>query len=253
MTAAAALLKARTEGGLVSADVLAGIKDLDSAYTVQADQVALSGEALAGWKIGATSAAAQQVLGLGGAVFGPVATNAVHLSGATVPLRAEHGNFLESEFALRLKADLPPRETPYKRAEIDAATASIHASFELVGCRLATGIAGAGLLVVADFGINGGVVLGSEIAPAHWDRLDQITVTQTIDAVPVQGSGGLIGWDHVFDAVAWLAGQGGRMARPLRAGDIVMTGTCTGVLPIKRGQQLTADFGGLASVEVSLV
>lgn len=250
--AAYALLNARKSGGLVPSEALVRVTDLDSAYAVQREQLALSGEAVAGWKIGATSAAAQKVLDLDGAVFGPIAEGTIHVSGTTVTLHPLHGNFLESEFAIRLAQDLPPRDTPYTRAQIKAAVASVHASFELVGCRLASGIAGSGHLVPADFGVNGGAVLGTEIAPDHWDSLDQITVTQTIEGTSVEGLGSQTGWAHVFDAVAWLAGQGALMARPLQAGDIVMTGTCTGVLPIKSGQALHADFGGLAEVAVTL-
>jgi 2-keto-4-pentenoate hydratase len=250
--AAYALLNARKSGSLVPSEALSRVTDLDSAYAVQREQLALSGEAVAGWKIGATSVAAQKVLGLDGAIFGPICEGAIYASGATVALHPQHGNSLESEFTIRLAQDLPPRDTPYTRAEIKAAVASIHASFELVGCRLESGIAGSGHLVPADFGVNGGAVLGTEISSDHWDTLDQITVTQTIEGDAVQGLGAQTGWAHVFDAVAWLAGQSALMARPLQAGDIVMTGTCTGVLLIKSGQTLHADFGGLAEVSVAL-
>ncbi len=251
--AAYALLNARKMGGLVPAEALAHVTDLANSYEVQRAQLALSGEGIAGWKIGATSVAAQKVLGLDGSIFGPVCEDVVYASGATVALNSMHGNFLESEFTIRLSKDLPPRARPYARTEILAAVASVHASLELVGCRLADGLAGAGHLVPADFGINGGTVLGAEIPPDHWDRLDQVTVTQTIDGASVYGRGADTGWEHIFDAVTWLAGQCALMARPLQAGDIVMTGTCTGVLPIAPGQTLHADFGGLAEVSATLV
>lgn len=251
--AAYALLNARKTGGLVPADALGSVTDLPSAYAAQRDQLALSGEALRGWKIGATSAAAQNVLGLSGSIFGPIPDGAVHENGATVKLHAAHGNFVESEFTIRLAQDLPSRDTPYTRAEITTAVASVHASFELVACRLADGLAGAGHLVVADCGIHGGAVLGTEIAQADWDSLENITVTQSADGEKTaQGTGSDTGWAHIFDAVIWLAAQQADMARPLQAGDIIMTGTCTGVLPITPGQSLHADFGGLAEVSVTL-
>ena len=71
--AAFALLNARKNGGVVPPDALEAVTDLETAYRVQAEQLVLSGESGSGWKIGATSAAAKQVLGLDTAVFGPVA------------------------------------------------------------------------------------------------------------------------------------------------------------------------------------
>ncbi len=251
--AAEALRDARRTGGVVAAKALDGVRDLEQAYAVQRAQLADGVERVVGWKIGATSAAAQAVLGLNGAVFGPVIEERVFQSGADVPLHPDQGNYLESEFTLRLKEGFPPREGPYTRPEVAERVEAIFASFELVGCRLAKGIAGAGHLVPADFGVHGACVLGGAIPRDHWDRLGPLAVTQTIDGQATMGRGDSIGWDHVFDAVAWLAGQAGRMARPLQAGDLVMTGTCTGVLPVLPGQRLQADFGGLAKVSAQLV
>ena len=250
--AAFALLNARKNGGVVPPDALEAVTDLETAYRVQAEQLVLSGESVSGWKIGATSAAAKQVLGLDTAVFGPVADGTVHADASEVPLQPEQGNFIESEFTVRLAKDLPEREELYTFAEILDAIGSVQASFEVVTCRLQSGLAGAGNLVVADFGVNGGAVLGQPIAREHWENLSDITVGLSVDGEQAaEGSGAGTGWGHVFDAVAWLAAQQSKMARPLKAGDLVMTGTCTGVLPIKPGQILKADFGGLASVRAT--
>ena len=250
--AAFALLNARKNGGLVPPDALEAVTDLETGYRVQTEQIALSGERVSGWKIGATSAAAKQVLGLDTAVFGPVADGTVHEEASAVPLQPDQGNFIECEFTVRLAKDLPEREAPYTFAEIIDAIDTVQASFEVVTCRLQSGLAGAGNLVVADFGVNGGAVLGQTIAREYWEGLSEITVGLSIDGEKAaEGSGAGTGWGHVFDAVAWLAGQQSKMARALKAGDLVMTGTCTGVLPIKPGQKFEADFGGLASVSAT--
>jgi 2-keto-4-pentenoate hydratase len=38
----------------------------------------------------------------------------------------------------------------------------------------------------------------------------------------------------------------------LRAGDRIMTGTCGGVLPLKSGDQASADFGVLGTVRLKV-
>jgi 2-keto-4-pentenoate hydratase len=40
--------------------------------------------------------------------------------------------------------------------------------------------------------------------------------------------------------------------RGLRAGDRIMTGTCGGVLPLKSGDQASADFGVLGTVRLTV-
>lgn len=250
--AAFALLNARKNGGVVPPDALESVIDLETGYRVQAEQISLSGERVSGWKIGATSAAAKQVLALDTAVFGPVADGTVHTNGSKIRLHADQGNFIESEFTVRLAKDLPEREEPYTFADICDAIDTVHASFEIVTCRLQRGLAGAGNLVLADFGVNGGAVLGESIAREHWATLSKLVVGLSVDGKQAaEGSGAGTGWGHVFDAVAWLAAQQSKMAQPLKAGDLVMTGTCTGVLPIKPGQMLEADFGGLAAVSAT--
>jgi 2-keto-4-pentenoate hydratase len=49
----------------------------------------------------------------------------------------------------------------------------------------------------------------------------------------------------------WLANQQ-RSGRGLKAGDIVSTGTCTGLDKVKPGDAVLADFGTLGSVELLL-
>ena len=54
-------------------------------------------------------------------------------------------------------------------------------------------------------------------------------------------------------AVAWLAGQPRLAGRGLKRGEIVMTGTCTGLTPITLGDRATADFGELGQVRAVFI
>ena len=51
----------------------------------------------------------------------------------------------------------------------------------------------------------------------------------------------------------WAAGEAARIGRPLKAGDIITTGTMTGVVPVKPGDQVIGDFGALGQVEVNFI
>ena len=54
-----------------------------------------------------------------------------------------------------------------------------------------------------------------------------------------------------MNVMVWLATQQSRFGRGLKAGDIVSTGTCTGIDMIKPGDDVVADFGSLGRVEIS--
>ena len=53
------------------------------------------------------------------------------------------------------------------------------------------------------------------------------------------------------NVVLWLANQQSARGRGLKAGEIVSTGTCTGLDPVRPGDRVQADFGGLGTVDVS--
>ena len=54
-------------------------------------------------------------------------------------------------------------------------------------------------------------------------------------------------------AVAWLANHPVVAGRGLRRGEIIMTGTCTGLTLIKPGDTAIADYGDLGQVRATFV
>ena len=67
----------------------------------------------------------------------------------------------------------------------------------------------------------------------------------------VEGSSSELVWEHLFDAVSWLARQPALAGRGIIADDIIMTGSCTGIRPLQAGDQVVADFGALGRVRAS--
>jgi 2-keto-4-pentenoate hydratase len=65
------------------------------------------------------------------------------------------------------------------------------------------------------------------------------------------GSGNALIYGDPVAMVTWLVNQPQLAACGLRAGEFVMTGTCTGLLPLAAGDRATADFGALGQVHAS--
>ena len=106
--------------------------------------------------------------------------------------------------------------------------------------------------MTADGGANIALVTGTWTA--DWRRLDLKTQRVSIrinDEQRGQGEGARALGDPM-NVLVWLANQQSRFGRGLKAGDIVSTGTCTGLDGVKPGDGVVADFGSLGCVEIML-
>jgi len=56
---------------------------------------------------------------------------------------------------------------------------------------------------------------------------------------------------HPLNVLQWLANKQSQTGRGLLAGEIISTGTCTGLLDVASGDSVAADFGLLGAVEIS--
>ena len=221
-------------------------------YALQAAMIAASGEHIIGWKIGATVATLFPVLGVRQPFLGPLFQRFTYDSGVEIPILPGHA--LETEVTVRLKSDLAARDVAYKRDEIEAAVDAIIPSFELVGARFEGELAGAGFKVIADGGANVGTVLSGDVTDWSSYDLSDYPIRLTINgAEPIEGNVSVLVWDHVFDALSWCLERPALNPRGLKAGDIVMTGTCTGMTPLNPGDEAVGDFGPIGEVRARFV
>jgi 2-keto-4-pentenoate hydratase len=206
----------------------------------------------AGWKIGCTSAAARAILKAKGPFAGRVLLPRCFASGATLPGSGYAMRGLEGEFAFVLAKDLKPRKRPYTRAEVLAAIGDLHPAVEIVDSRYADWGKVTLPEIVADMGANGALVVGP---PAKgWRRLDLAKVGVTMRAggkVVGRGKGGDALGDPV-EALRWLANNPASKDG-LRAGEIVSTGTCTGLHRAGASDRVACDFGPLGKVAFAFV
>lgn len=224
---------------------------LEDAYRVQRAATQLWGDAIAGWKVGATAKRMQDFWRISAPIYGPVFRKTVFQSPASLPTRDFHHTMLESEFAFRFGADLPPRAKPYAREEIVAAVDALIPAFEIISSRLAKLSPDKVPLVVADFCANGGAVCGRPIE--NWGSIDlpaQKVALHLGGALREQGSGADV-LGNPLNVLHWfvnaLRAQGIALAR----GQIVLTGTMTGLHAAEAGQPAVADFGALGKVQVT--
>jgi 2-keto-4-pentenoate hydratase len=246
------LWQARRSGGVVHVDDVSRPKSSQEAYAIQHEIAALCDQPVRGFKVGSTSLEAQRMLGTEEPGSGLLLAPYVHESPATIVIAPVHTPAVEGEFALRLGRDLPPRAAPYGMGEIADAVAAVAGAIEVAGTRFAGGLAGKGrLLVTADCGANIAFVSGPWRPYVRSLDLKPHPVAMTINGA-ARGTGtGARALCDPKNVLLWLANQQSAAGRGLKSGEIVSTGTCTGLDPVAPGDRVQADFGDLGTVDIS--
>lgn len=246
------LWQARLDGSTIQADRVVLPATLDEAYAIQRDVIALSGYEVSGFKIGSTSIEAQRMLGTTEPGSSPVLAPFIHASPARVQVSPAHMPAVEGEFAFMMGEPLPPRPRPYSRDEVAGAVAAVAGAIEVVGTRFAGGLTGKGrLLTTADGGVN--IALATGPWRHDWQTFDLPThrVQMLVNGRKMGEGPGSRALGDPMNVLVWLANQQSRLGRGLHAGEIVSTGTCTGLDPVGPGDQVIADFGPLGQVAIA--
>jgi len=246
---AEALCNARANAGVLAIEPAQRPASAAAAYGIQAEAIARSGLEQVGWKLGAAAKPAMDMLALDAPFLAPLLAPHCLADRAEIALVAGQGPGLETEFLVALGADLPARAEPWQRDEVAAAVDYVAPAFEIVASRFEGGLKGNGLLVIADGGGNAAIVQGAPVR--DWQRFDLAghDVRLSINgAETASGTGSALIFGDPIAAVAWLASQPQLAGRGLRRGEIVMTGTCTGLTPLEAGDRASADFGELGTV-----
>ncbi len=251
---ATALWRARAEGGVIPRQAADGLASVEMAYGVQREITSLAGLSRLGWKVAVTSKAAQQLLGTEVPATAPMFVDHCFESPAEVAVFAGQDASVEGEFAFRFGRDLPPRETAYGRAEVLAAVAALVPAIEVVGCRFAGGFNALGAVrLVADMAANTAWLKGPE--RKDWRGVDLRSHTLRLHRggeTVAEGVGANVLGDPL-NVLEWTANHLSALGDGIKAGEVVSTGTCTGVTPVTAGETLVADFGELGRVEVRVV
>ncbi len=223
------------------------------AYAVQGLVEQQSAGLLWGWKIAATSVAGQKHIGVSGPLAGRYIAERVVRSGGTVPFGRNHMKVAEVEFAFRLGADLPPRQTPYAEDEVFLAVASLHPAIEIPDSRYDRFETVGEFALIADNACAHWLVVG-DAAPDLWRTLDLADFTplgRVIGKGEWQGKGSnVLGSPRL--AMTWLANELSALEIGLKAGQTVTTGTCLVPMVIAAGDRVEGDFGVLGQVAVTM-
>ena len=244
LNAAAELLLAARQTGrpLAALPEEARPGTLADAYAIQ-DAVASKLGVIGGWKVGAKSAMAEPTCA-------PLPAPLILRS----PQRFASGRFahqgVEAELAFMLSYDLPSRPQPYRVVDVVEAVATVHPAIEIVDSRFVDLGSVDALSQLADHQSNGALVVGNGVALPHAFESSTQQVTLDIDGERVVESPGSNPAGDVLRLLAWLANHAVARNGGLRRGDLVTTGSWTGMRFVAQGARVEAVFAGIGGVDV---
>jgi 2-keto-4-pentenoate hydratase len=220
----------------------------EAAYAAQAALLArlvrLFGP-IVGWKVGAPSPTAEPAASP--LLADLVQPSPARFGGPRLRLRG-----IEAEVAFRFGQALPPRPEPYGEAEVIDAIHSIHPAIELVETRFQAWEGPPGLAKLADLGSNGGFCFGPGSTDWRSRDLARPTVTLSIDGKQIAERTGGNTAGHPMRTLIWLANHTGRLGHGLKAGDIVTTGSHTGLVFAGQDSRVAARVAGLGEANLIL-
>jgi 2-keto-4-pentenoate hydratase len=213
----------------------------------------LWGLEVVGWKIGASTMQAMEMLGCDAPFPGRVFAPYLLETPAEVAASSVHKCAVEGEMAFRLAADLPPQDAQYRRADVETAVDAAMPAIELINDYWIDGLALGVEHLVADNGSNGGLILGNPIDDWRSQDLAEHYVTMAIDG-EVKGEGrGKVVLGHPLNTLVWLANDLSARGIGLKAGQIITTGTITGLTFCQAGETAVADHGDFGKITVNFV
>jgi 2-keto-4-pentenoate hydratase len=239
------LVESRASGrrvGALPADLVP--REDDAAYAVQEEVARLLGFAVAGWKVGSPNPT-------GPVSAAPLFAPLVAASPARFPAAADSFRAVEAELALKIGGDLPERKSPYTEDEAWAAIVSVHVAIEFLDSRYADRARMSAHTQLADNLTNGGFSYGAPVPLAAVDFLTA-KVSLMLDGKEAKSAVGGNPAGHPKRLLGWLANHAASRGRALKKGDLVTTGSHTGITIAPLGAKVSARFAAIGEAELTL-
>jgi len=226
---------------------------IDDAYQIQLRMIERrlqQGEIVVGKKIGVTSKVVMDMLKVNQPDFGQLLSNMVYNEGEPIVASSMIAPKAEAEVAFILKNDLMgPGVTA---ADVLRATDCVVPCFEIVDSRIKDWKIKIQDTVADNASCGVFTLGGTRKSPRDLDLalagmvLDKNgEIISTSAGASVQGS--------PVNAVAWLANTLGRLGITLKAGDVILSGSQSPLVPVKAGDSLHCSVGGLGSTFVRFI
>lgn len=206
-----------------------------------------AGQKVVGKKIGLTSIAMQNLLGVNEPDYGHLLDSMVVENGGTISMKQILQPRVEGEIAFILKEDLVgPNITTL---DVLKATKFVVPALEIVGSRIKDWKIKLPD-TIADNASSGLFVLGGKPTPIEDVNLEQIGMVLMKNGQLANTGVGAAALGNPATCVAWLANKLSQFEIPLRAGEVILSGALSAMVVAEPGDTFTARFAHLGQVSV---
>ena len=223
---------------------------IEDAYRIQSRMVArrtAGGERIVGKKVGVTSRAVMNMLGVFQPDFGILLDGMIIADGDLVPPKTLIQPKAEGEIAFILKRDL--HGPGIGVADVLAATECVMPCFEIVDSRIRDWKIKI-QDTVADNASCGVFVLGDQAVDPRRVDLSLCGMVLEKNGEVVATGAGAAALGSPVNSVAWLVNTLGRLGIGLSAGEVVLSGALAAMIPAQPGDNFRVSIGGLGSCSV---
>ena len=230
-----------------------GISGLDAAYAVAEINTRVrleSGRRIVGLKVGLTSRAVQQQLGVDQPDFGILFDDMEFLNGQEVPMARLLQPKVEAEVAFVVGRDIVGAAPTY--SEFLGCLSHALPAIEIVDSAIADWKISL-VDTVADNASSGLYVLGDQPVQLGALSLGEIGMQMTKNGQPVSIGTGAACLGHPLRAAYWLARTMAGRGQGLRQGQVILSGALGPMVPVAAGDLVQANIGALGEVSCRMV
>jgi len=225
--------------------------DVEAAYAVQLEQVnqwVRAGRRIAGRKIGLTAKAVQKQLGVDEPDFGHLFADMIFGDNEELPMARLQQPKVEAEIALILSRDLDAADTSV--ADVVEAVDWVLPAVEIVSSRIADWKINI-LDTVADNASSGLVAVGGPARRLDGLDLSTCAMTMRVNGLEASKGSGRDCLGNPLNAAAWLARRSVALGRPLRRGELILTGALGPMVAVAPGDRVEAVIDGVGAVSLN--
>lgn len=226
---------------------------IDDAYQIQLRMIQRrldAGETVIGKKIGVTSKVVMDMLGVHQPDFGQLLSGMVFNEGEPVDTKTLIAPKAEAEVAFVLNKDLcGPGVTA---ADVLRATDFVMPCFEIVDSRIANWKIKIQDTVADNASCGVLTLAGTRRSPRDLDLALAGMVVEKNGEIVSTSAGAAVQGSPV-NAVAWLANTLGRLGIPLKAGEVILSGSQSPMYVVQPGDYFRCSVGGMGSTSVRFI
>lgn len=230
------------------------IAGLDQAYAVAEIntkvRLAEPGRRIVGLKVGLTSKAVQQQLGVDQPDFGLLFDDMEYLDGDAIPMQRLIQPKVEAEVALVVGRDLAGWKPSWGEF-LDAM------AFALPALEIVDSVVQDWKITlvdtVADNASSGLYVLGQQPVALGAVDLGSLRMQMAVNGTVCSEGTGAACLGHPLRAAYWLACTMAEHGQPLRTGQVILSGALGPMVPLVAGAEVTASLGALGRVGCRMV